>query len=127
MNERTLLADFGAALDRLEDALRQPPASDLIRAGCIQYFEFTFELAWKTVKAVAETAGLTDVGSPRASLRQAFRQGWIEDEEPWLAMLEARNRMAHTYAADRALQIYDLLPAFVTQLRRLYTMLNRLP
>lgn len=126
MDKRTLLADFGAALDRLEEALRQPPASDLIRAGCIQYFEFTFELAWKSVKVVAEAAGLTDVGSPRASLRQAFRQGWIEDEDPWLAMLEARNRMAHTYAADRALQIYDLLPAFAPQLRRLHTRLNGL-
>lgn len=127
MDKRTLLTDLAAALDRLEEALRQPPASDLIRAGCIQYFEFTFELAWKTVKVTAEEAGLMDVGSPRTSLRQAFRQGWIEAEEPWLAMLEARNRMAHTYTAIQALRVYDLLPAFAVQLRRLHTALTRLP
>jgi nucleotidyltransferase substrate binding protein (TIGR01987 family) len=125
MNKAVLLADFGQALDRFEESLLRPVSDDLLRAGCIQYFEFTFELAWKTVKAHAEDAGLGDVGSPRSALRQAFKQGWIVEEEGWLAMLEARNRLAHTYQASHALAIYGQLPEFSQQLRRLHAVLSR--
>ena len=124
MNKAVLLADFGRALDRLEESLLRPTPDDLLRAGCIQYFEFTFELAWKTVKAYAEDAGLGDVGSPRSALRQAFKQGWIAEEEGWLAMLEARNRLAHTYEASQALAIYGQLSEFAQQLRRLHAVLS---
>ena len=124
MNKVVLLVDFGRALDRLEESLLRPAPDDLLRAGCIQYFEFTFELAWKTVKAHAEDAGLGDVGSPRSALRQAFKQGWIADEEGWLAMLEARNRLAHTYEASQALAIYGQLPAFSQHLRGLHGVLS---
>jgi len=124
MNKVVLLVDFGRALDRLEESLLRPAPDDLLRAGCIQYFEFTFELAWKTVKVHAEDAGLGDVGSPRSALRQAFKQGWIADEEGWLAMLEARNRLAHTCEASQALAIYGQLPAFSQHLRRLHGVLS---
>lgn len=124
MNKKVLLADLGRALVRLEEALQRPVADDLLRAGCIQFFEFTFELAWKTLKAYAEDAGLNDVGSPRSALRQAFKQGWIDQEETWLAMLDARNRMAHTYEASEALAIYGQLPEFATQLRSLHDKLS---
>lgn len=45
MSESWILDDFDAALRQLEAALTGPIRSDLERAGCIQYFEFTFELA----------------------------------------------------------------------------------
>lgn len=45
MKAELLLADFDAALARLEDALKLDTESDVYKAGCIQYFEFTFELA----------------------------------------------------------------------------------
>ncbi len=125
MNKNVLLADFDRAVTRLDEALARPAIDDLLRAGCIQYFEFSFELAWKTVKAFAEDAGLVDIGSPRSALRQAFKQGWVSEEESWLAMLEARNRMAHTYEASEALTIYTQLPAFCQALQRLRDALHR--
>jgi nucleotidyltransferase substrate binding protein (TIGR01987 family) len=57
-------------------------------------------------------------------LRQAFKQGWIAEEEGWLAMLEARNRLAHTYEASQALAIYEQLPEFSQRLRRLHGALS---
>lgn len=51
--------------------------------------------------------GLAACTSPRACLKAAFQQGWIADETTWLDMLEARNRMAHTYDAKTALAIFD--------------------
>lgn len=72
MNERWILDDYAAALAQLQDALQVPPVSDLIKAGCIQYFEFTFELAWKSVKIVAETPGFATLwfaeGLPQSRL-----------------------------------------------------------
>lgn len=50
MNKMWILADFENALIQLRSALSQPANSDLLRAGCIRYFEFTFELAWKAIK-----------------------------------------------------------------------------
>lgn len=125
MNERWILDDYAAALAQLQDALQVPPASDLIKAGCIQYFEFTFELAWKSVKIVAEAQGLQPCGSPKSCLKLAFAQGWIDDEGLWLEMLDARNRMSHTYHAQDATRIYDRLAAFLPPLQALLEELKK--
>jgi nucleotidyltransferase substrate binding protein (TIGR01987 family) len=126
MNKETLLQDYEKALGRLESALQTPPDSDLLRAGCIQYFEFSFELAWKTIQAYAADAGLMDVGSPKSCLRHAFKMNWIADEGVWLSMLESRNRMAHTYDAERALEIYDQLPSYAAAFRELVGAMRQL-
>lgn len=116
---RFLLEDFEKALEQLKEALNSPKNSDLEKAGCIQYFEFCFELAWKTVQAVSTEEGLPDCLSPKACLKQAFAQGWIDDEKIWLDMLEARNRMSHTYNAADALTIYDSLKSYLPALQKL--------
>ncbi|MHB8092091.1 MAG: nucleotidyltransferase substrate binding protein [Syntrophales bacterium] len=62
-------------------ALAYPAQGDLEKAGCIQYFEFCFELAWKSVRLVAEYQGLGDCSSPKSSLKQAFAHHWIDNRE----------------------------------------------
>ncbi len=119
-----IVDDFSAAIAQLRDALAEPARLDLIKAGCIQYFEFSFELGWKACKVVSAEQGLPDCLSPKACLRQAFTQGWIEDEAIWLEMLDARNRMAHTYDARKALEIYESLPRFHSALQKLLNTLQ---
>ncbi len=116
---RWIVDDFSAALAQLQSALAVPAEIDLIKAGSIQYFEFCFELGWKACKVVAAEQGLPDCLSPKACLRQAFTLGWIEEEAVWLEMLDARNRMSHTYDARNALKIYESLPRFLAALQRL--------
>lgn len=125
MAELWVLEDFANALEQLEKTLATRPDSDLLRAGCIQYFEFTFELAWKSIKLVAEQAGLEAGGSPKSCLKIAFAQGGIEEEGVWLEMLEARNRMSHTYHAEDTLKIFDALPRFVAPMRTLLASLRK--
>lgn len=124
MTPKLLLDDYSQALARLHEVVSIPAADDLDRAGCIQYFEFCFELAWKTIKAVGETQGLSGLLSPRACLSQAFTAGWIENEELWLEMLDARNRMSHTYKCQDALVVYKRLSAFLPEMEKLLVALR---
>ncbi len=119
MNPKPLITDFRRAVSELTQALQQHPRSRLEQAGCIQYFEFCFELAWKTLKSLAVFHGLQGAESPRGALRVAFAQSWINDELTWLEMLEARNRMSHTYSSDEALAVFDQLPKFLASLAEL--------
>lgn len=121
-----IVDDFAAALAQLESALAEHAERDLIKAGCIQYFEFSFELGWKACKVVSGEQGLPDCLSPKACLRQAFTLNWIDDEAVWLDMLDARNRMAHTYDARKALQIYESLPRFCAAMQKLLATLQSL-
>lgn len=124
MDSQTLLRDYSKALDQLSEALKGPATSDVYKAGCIQFFEFTFELAWKTVKRMAQDAGLADCQSPKAALKAAFANGWLDNEELWLDMLSARNTMAHTYQAADAMEIFGQLPAYAEALRALLVNLH---
>ena len=119
MDDHMLTDDFQTALERLQEALLRPAADDVYKAGCIQYFEFAFELAWKTLKNVAADEGISDCNSPKAALKFAFRKGWIHEEEAWLDMLASRNRMSHTYSAEDALHVYEKLGGYAQALQAL--------
>jgi nucleotidyltransferase substrate binding protein (TIGR01987 family) len=125
MSESWLLDDFEAGLKQLETALSGPIRSDLERAGCIQYFEFTFELAWKSIRMTAGESGQPDCLSPKACLKQAFTNGWIGNEETGLKMLDARTRMSHTYRARDAMKVFELLSGFLPEFNRLLDALRK--
>lgn len=64
----------------------------------VQRFEFTFELAWKTLKDVMEYDGIIfEKISPRFVIRDAFQYKYIDNVEVWMKMIEDRNLMSHTY------------------------------
>jgi len=74
--------------------------SILEKEGLIQRFEYTFELAWKTLKDYLESQGIP-VSFPREVIKSAFHYGLIKDGDVWMDMLEKRNLMAHTYDEAR--------------------------
>jgi len=100
------LQNYKNALNRLiEGTSRYDEKDDLLRDGLIQRFEFTFELAWKTLKSIFEDEGLTGLNSPKTVLREALAAELINDEELWLAMLKDRNSTAHIYSEQLAIKI----------------------
>ena len=119
MTPQRLLEDYAKALDELEQVLTESSENQLIQAGCIQYFEFCFELAWKSVKSVAEQEGL-ECHSPKTCLKVAHQNGWVEEEPFWLEMLASRNRMSHTCDSGTALNIYHHLTEFLQTLQQLH-------
>lgn len=119
----TRLEDFDSALARLRDALAQPK-TEWTRDAAIQRFEFTFELAWKSVTIAARREGI-EVASPRRAWQAAFRLGWIDDDQVWLDMLQDRNLASHSYREATAEKIHARLGAYVVVLGGLLASLRR--
>ena len=102
------ITNFKNALQRLMEASEEyakKDASDVIRDGLIQRFEFTYELAWKTTKEYLEDIGIVDRNSPKAVIKEAYTQRLIDNEENWLLMLNDRNMTSHVYKEEMADEI----------------------
>ena len=72
---------FCKALSQLQKALGEPN-TDYMRDAVIQRFEFTYELAWKALKAYLETMDLI-VLNPKETLKVAYQQGLLTDADAW--------------------------------------------
>ncbi len=100
--------NFERAWGQLSSACTKTSYSELELAGLVQMFEFTFELAWKTLKDLLFYEGF-NVTSPRDAIRQGFASGLIENAELWLVALESRNRLSHTYDKRTATEAERLI------------------
>ena len=90
--------NFNKAFGRLSDAiqpLQKEPENVLMQAGLILTYEFTFEVAWKTLKCYLEMEGFK-IQSPRKAIRQAFQCGYIQDGILRLIDLNDRNLTTHS-------------------------------
>ncbi len=89
--------NFGKAYLQLKDAIDKfDSLDDLSKEGLVQRFEYTFELAWKTLKDYLESEGIISQ-FPREVLKQGFHVNILNNGEVWIDMLEKRNLLAHTY------------------------------
>lgn len=95
-------ASFEKALWQLKKGLEQPTFTDLEREGLIQRFEYTFELAWKTMQDFLHFQGYDGVNGPKKVIVQAAQDGYITDGHGWVAMLEDFLRTKHTYDEEIA-------------------------
>ncbi|HEY5792502.1 MAG TPA: nucleotidyltransferase substrate binding protein [Chthoniobacterales bacterium] len=92
--------NFDHAFVLLRQALEHGPAAlnPLEKEGVIQRFEYSFELAWKTVKDYLEQNGIIlATVAPRPVLKETFAARVIADGQVWIDMLDHRNLLAHTY------------------------------
>lgn len=93
--------NFERAVLLLQSTFQEKPLaemSDLEKEGVVQRFEYTFELAWKTIKDYLEYTGIVlEQITPRQVIKQAFSAKVIEDGDKWIEMLGHRNLMSHTY------------------------------
>lgn len=104
------LENFGRALAQLEAACRQDSYSDLERAGLVQLFEMTFELAWKTLKDLLYHEGF-EANTPREVIRKAHSVQYLDEAETetLLDALKKRNLLSHTYDQQTADEAEELI------------------
>jgi nucleotidyltransferase substrate binding protein (TIGR01987 family) len=94
----------------------------LEKEGCIQRFEYAFELAWKTMKDYLESEGLViSPMTPANVIRTAFEARIITDGQIWFDALDARNKMSHTYdLAKFEMVIVDIRSSYLAAMEAVY-------
>lgn len=96
----------------------------LEQEGLVKRFEYTFELAWKTLKDYLEAQGVS-AKFPREVIKSAFELEILDDGEIWLEMLEKRNLLVHIYNEDRFVSIYnDIVERYFEVLEKLVVWLK---
>lgn len=101
---RQRFENFEKAYLLLENNIDIENPSELERAGIIQFFEMTFELAWKVLKDYLEAEGF-QISSPREAIKQAFQSAILIDGHVSMEALEDRNLSVHTYDEKTAIEI----------------------
>jgi nucleotidyltransferase substrate binding protein (TIGR01987 family) len=99
--------DFNNAFARLTESLHMKSESSIIIDGAIQRFEFTYELAWKVMRAYLEQQGVFEPKTPRDVFRESYKIGLIADGDGWLDIMTDRNLTSHTYNEAAAREIYQ--------------------
>lgn len=102
-------SNFSKAMNHLENALQIPDPDMVQKAGIIQLFEMSFELAWNMVKDYLEEQGFVDIKSPRIALKKAFEMNILENGHDWMDLLQDRNLTAHTYDEQKATDMEQLI------------------
>src|SRR5690606_22115810 len=93
--------NYRKALAKLSEAValaEERDLSDLEQQGLIQAFEFTFDLAWKTLQDyLRHYKRPNDNGGPTVIITQALEDGIIKSEEEWKAIKKSRELTSHSY------------------------------
>jgi nucleotidyltransferase substrate binding protein (TIGR01987 family) len=119
--------NFEKALHHLECALQIEYPDIVQKAGIIQFFEMSYELAWNTIKDYMEEQGFTAVNSPRAAIKKAFETGLIVEGHSWMELLIDRNLTAHTYDEEKATEVEQLIHhKYYPLLKQLLESLNKI-
>lgn len=104
--------NFKNALGQLDEAMLlmdERTLSRLEKQGAIHVFEFTHELAWKTLKDFLQSKGYQELFGSKDVTREAFKLELIEDTQSWMDMIKSRNLTSHTYDEVTANEILEMI------------------
>lgn len=110
-------------VDRLELGLArslQNPSDDQLRDGLIQRFEFTYELAHRTLKRYLELSSPSQESLDQLNfqdlIRSANEQGLLSgDWIDWKEYRSMRSRTSHAYGVEMALSVVEGIPKFLAE------------
>ena len=118
------LKSLEKALLQLSDALEQAE-SPIVRDACLQRFEFSYELLWKTLKIFLEEIHGVRAVSPRQVFKEAFALSIIDEELTFVEMIESRNTLSHTYNEEQAAKIYVKCADYLKAMKNVLAQLNK--
>lgn len=93
--------NFEKAFLKLKEAIEAPALNELERNGLVQRFEFTLDLAWKTLKDFLQDKGFSFNPSPKDTIRQAQESGFIDYAQELIDGIEIRNQLSHDYSGEK--------------------------
>lgn len=102
-------ANFKKAFVQLENAVEKSHLSALERQGLIKAFEFTYELAWNTLRDFLTDQGYIDLIGSKDTIRLAYQVELIKNGDAWMKMIKSRNLTSHTYNQDTAEEIEEAI------------------
>lgn len=120
---KELFGSFKQALERLEEVLNAEK-SIVNRDAAILRFEFTVELAWKCIQKFLRNQEIV-CRSPKECLGEAFTFGLVKDDARWLAALQDRNLLVHTYTEEDAEKVHSHLSEYLGIFKELMDSLNK--
>ena len=101
--------NFKKAFAQLDKAVQQGDFNELERQGLIKAFEYSYELAWNTLRDFLINKGYTDVIGSKDSFRLAFQLGIIENGNGWMEMVKSRKLTSHTYNLETAESVEEAI------------------
>ncbi len=113
-------APFKKALAALKRSLDQPK-NEFTRNSTIQCFEFSYELAWKTLKRYLSEELNIESEVVKQLFRIAANKGLIKDPQPWFDFQKSRNLTSHTYNENTADLVYETAKLFYPEALSLLT------
>ena len=99
--------NFEKAFNQLQRFLETESLNEMEKQGLIKAFEYTYELAWKTLNDLLKDKGYDDVIGPKPTIQQVFQVGYISDGKAWIRMHKSRNLTSHTYDEATAENIIE--------------------
>jgi len=120
--------NYQKALAQLTKFTQQETLNELEAQGLVKAFEYTYELAWNTLKDLLEFQGFVDLIGSRDTLKEGFKQNLLGATEAdglcWMSMIKSRNMTSHAYSEKVVKEITEAIltayyPAFLAFERRL--------
>lgn len=117
-------SNYKKALTQLSKFIEKKNLNELEEQGLIQAFEYTHELAWKTLSDFVKNQGNAEIFGSKDTTREAFNLSLISDGDVWMEMIKSRNMTSHTYNEETTKKIIkaitsDYHPAFLSLEKRL--------
>lgn len=100
-------SNYQKALQQLGEVVALDNPNKFEEQGLVQAFEFTYELAWNTLKDFLEYQGVSEIIGSRDAFRKAFSEEIVSDGAVWMRMIESRNRTTYTYNQATARSIAE--------------------
>jgi nucleotidyltransferase substrate binding protein (TIGR01987 family) len=119
--------NYSKAVRQLSKFIEKGGLNELEEQGLIQSFEYTYELAWNTLKDIFEEQGETGIIGSRDAFRLAFKRDLIQNGEAWMDMIKSRRLTSHTYNEKLAdLTVKDIREVYYPEFIRLQARLESL-
>ena len=82
-----------------------------LRDSCIQRFEYSIELCWKTSMKILGN----QTTAAKVAIREMARNDLVTNPEIWLSFIESRNETSHAYDEDIAQRVFKQIELFLPE------------